>query len=277
MPDMYKRGPTKYQDGESKGHWTKAEDQLLEKAVDANKGKGWKKIAEWLPNRSDVQCLHRWQKVLNPNLVKGKWFYEEDLIIFKRVYEEGAQKWTDVAHWLPGRIGKQCRERWHNHLSPWIKKGSWSHEEDLVLFLLNRQMTNKWAEFAEKLDYRPDNQIKNHWNSTMKNKKNFAIETEIEKEYQKYCEENNETTSREQFYEEFLKEVFEIVNEQNEIYISQLIIQRRKQYIEQKKHSILDELSLYKAMIMAQEIDMSLDEFLTPTEQVRGSEVKAKP
>ena len=23
--------------------------------------------------RSDVQCLHRWQKVLNPDLVKGPW------------------------------------------------------------------------------------------------------------------------------------------------------------------------------------------------------------
>ena len=54
MPNMYKSGPTKYQDGESKGHWTKAEDQLLKKAVDAFNGKSWKKIAESLPGRSDV-------------------------------------------------------------------------------------------------------------------------------------------------------------------------------------------------------------------------------
>jgi myb proto-oncogene protein len=25
-----------------------------------------------------------------------------------------------------GRIGKQCRERWHNHLNPDIKKDDWS-------------------------------------------------------------------------------------------------------------------------------------------------------
>ena len=36
MHKMYKSGPTKYQDGESKGHWTEAEDQLLKKAVYAN-------------------------------------------------------------------------------------------------------------------------------------------------------------------------------------------------------------------------------------------------
>jgi hypothetical protein len=32
--------------------------------------------AACLENRTDVQCLHRWQKVLNPNLVKGYWTAE---------------------------------------------------------------------------------------------------------------------------------------------------------------------------------------------------------
>jgi len=27
-----------------------------------------------------------------------------------------------------GRIGKQCRERWHNHLNPDIKKEDWSDQ-----------------------------------------------------------------------------------------------------------------------------------------------------
>lgn len=34
----------------------------------------------------------------------------------------GAKKWSQIAAQLPGRIGKQCRERWHNHLNPAIKK-----------------------------------------------------------------------------------------------------------------------------------------------------------
>ena len=35
----------------------------------------WKMIAtDYLGDqRSDVQCLHRWQKVLQPGLVKGPW------------------------------------------------------------------------------------------------------------------------------------------------------------------------------------------------------------
>lgn len=41
-----------------------------------HKGKGWKKVAEQMADRTDVQCLHRWQKVLNPELVKGPWSKE---------------------------------------------------------------------------------------------------------------------------------------------------------------------------------------------------------
>ena len=33
--------------------------------------------------RSDVQCLHRWQKVLRPGLVKGPWTKEEDETIIR--------------------------------------------------------------------------------------------------------------------------------------------------------------------------------------------------
>lgn len=32
--------------------------------------------AEYFEDRTDVQCLHRWQKVLNPELVKGPWTRE---------------------------------------------------------------------------------------------------------------------------------------------------------------------------------------------------------
>ena len=38
----------------------------------------------------------------------------------------GNIKWSVIAAQLPGRIGKQCRERWFNHLDPDIKKGDWT-------------------------------------------------------------------------------------------------------------------------------------------------------
>jgi len=33
----------------------------------------------------------------------------------------GLNNWVDIAKSMNGRIGKQCRERWYNHLQPDIK------------------------------------------------------------------------------------------------------------------------------------------------------------
>eukprot|EP00347_Sterkiella_histriomuscorum_P013939 403362778 len=190
-PHLYKRGPTKYQKpsiehqgSNTKGHWTKEEDYMLADAVKRNSGKNWKKIAEALTGRTDVQCLHRWQKVLNPSLVKGPWTEEEDRLVLHLVQTNGPQKWTQIAEHLPGRIGKQCRERWHNHLNPKIKKIGWSHEEEWILYLFHRSTGNKWAEIAKVLDGRTDNTIKNHWNSSMKKKI-----PEMSREYDIYMKE----------------------------------------------------------------------------------------
>jgi hypothetical protein len=60
----------------SRGKWTAEEDEILRTAVDKHEGKNWKKISDMLEGRTDVQCLHRWQKVLRPGLIKGPWTIE---------------------------------------------------------------------------------------------------------------------------------------------------------------------------------------------------------
>eukprot|EP01127_Copromyxa_protea_P023330 TRINITY_DN8709_c0_g1_i1.p1 TRINITY_DN8709_c0_g1~~TRINITY_DN8709_c0_g1_i1.p1 ORF type:complete len:655 (+),score=155.84 TRINITY_DN8709_c0_g1_i1:32-1996(+) len=150
-----------------RGTWSPEEDQSLTKAVEQYGAKNWKKIAELVPGRSDVQCLHRWQKVLNPALIKGPWTDEEDEKVKELVATYGPKKWSLIASFLPGRIGKQCRERWANHLDPGVKKGDWQPWEDEMIVKLQRVHGNKWAKMTKDLPGRTDNAIKNRFNSTI--------------------------------------------------------------------------------------------------------------
>ena len=56
------------------GKWTEEEDRRLREIVETFGAKNWKRLAMLLGTvRSDVQCLHRWNKVLRPGLSKGPW------------------------------------------------------------------------------------------------------------------------------------------------------------------------------------------------------------
>lgn len=69
-------------------------------------------------------------------------------------------KWSTVAESLPGRLGKQVRERWQNHLDPALTKEPWDEEEDQLLISLQAVMGNRWSEIARAFAGRSENSVR---------------------------------------------------------------------------------------------------------------------
>ena len=92
------------------------------------------------------------------------WTIKEDSFLTQLV-QNGSQptKWSDVALEMGDRTGKQCRERYLNHLTPKLRVEQWSPQEDAQLCKLYLTMGTKWALMAKTLKGRTDNNIKNRF------------------------------------------------------------------------------------------------------------------
>lgn len=99
---------------------------------------------------------------------KNAWTKEEDDMLVRIIAEHGSGHWTKVAAHLPGRAGRQCRERWFNHLAPEVKKGDWSKEEDEMIVAAVREHGTKWSTIQKLLPGRSDNSIKNRYYSAIR-------------------------------------------------------------------------------------------------------------
>ena len=80
--------------------------------------------------------------------IKRPWTEEQDQLLREAVAKHGARNWSSVAKMIPTKNGKQCRERWINHIDPAINWEPWTHEDDMKLIEAHSRIGNKWTDLG---------------------------------------------------------------------------------------------------------------------------------
>jgi len=152
--------------------WTKQDDRRLTDIMKKFKNpKDWEPIAkEFGRGKTPKECHERWIRYLKPGVRKGQWQDHEDAIVVEAVStskEQPFTRWSDLATRLPGRVGKQIRDRWVNHLNPNINHMPFTREDDLLLWDGHAKLGKRWVEISSKYfnSSRSENHIKNRWYS----------------------------------------------------------------------------------------------------------------
>lgn len=80
--------------------------------------------------------------------IKRPWTKEQDQLLREAVAKHGARNWSSVSKMIPTKSGKQCRERWINHIDPAINREPWTHEDDMKLIEAHSRIGNKWTDLG---------------------------------------------------------------------------------------------------------------------------------
>jgi hypothetical protein len=88
---------------------------------------------------------------------------EEDgrLLFFVKLC--GCNSWNIIAHKMPTRSLRQCKDRYLTYLAPHVRHDPWTPDEDALLFQKVRIFGQRWAVISKFFFGRPPNAVKNRW------------------------------------------------------------------------------------------------------------------
>ncbi|KAF2584640.1 hypothetical protein F2Q70_00034662 [Brassica cretica] len=174
----------------NQGPWTAAEDDYIRLITQNKSVTDWLDVAVSLgTNRNPFQCLARYQRSLNTDILRREWTPEEDDQLRTAVGLFGEKDWQSVANEIEGRTGTQCSNRWNKSLVPSRKRvgksnskeAKWSSEEDkrlrVALTFFGAKNYNKIAQFVPG---RTQSQCRARWKDSLDPRLNFGSWTEEE-------------------------------------------------------------------------------------------------
>ncbi|KAJ0264357.1 Myb domain protein 4r1 [Hirschfeldia incana] len=165
------------------GPWTAEEENNLRIIIQEKGFKDWLDIAVSLgTNRTPFQCLARYQRSLNADILRKEWTPEEDDQLRAAVELYGEKDWQTVANALEGRAGTQCSNRWKKTLHPTrTRVGKFSSEEEkrlrVAVTLFGAQ---NWHKIARFVPGRTSTQCREKWANCLDPNVNHGKWTEEE-------------------------------------------------------------------------------------------------
>ncbi|OHT17521.1 Myb-like DNA-binding domain containing protein [Tritrichomonas foetus] len=107
---------------------------------------------------------------------RQKFTKQEDNQLLRLVKKYGTKSWEIIAQHMSRRTGRQCRDRYNNHLLENFTKGSWTPEEDQIIISNFLKIGPRWSIISKKLTGRSGNDIKNRWHKKLSKLNNLQIE-----------------------------------------------------------------------------------------------------